>query len=683
MKKMLGLTALAVVILSSALFAAEQPVVRHEQPGEPLAIVGPSATAAPRAVVESRAPTTLYDHGDPTAKEQLLLEMVNRARANPTAEGIRLAETNDADVKSAYAYYSTDTNKLKTDFAGYAVRQPLAFNANLIVAARRHSNDMAAKDFQDHTGSDGSTLSQRVADANYTGWNALAENIYAYSKSMWYAHCGFNVDWGVPDLGHRKNIMNYTGSVYNEIGIGVVAETDGGTKVGPWVVTQDFGLRSSYKFLVGVVYEDKDGDGFYSEGEGLSGVTVTPESGTHYAITSTSGGYAFPISGTSGTLNVTFSGGGLSAPEIKTVALTGGNAKQDVVVSGGGGSAPTITSGPSATPSAPTVGQTVTFSVTAANADSYAWNFGDGSTGTGSSATHAYSSAGTYSVSVTVVGAGGTTSGTLNVTVSSSGGGDDGGDDAGGDGSHTVNASVSTTEGNYPLTVTFSASGTDGSGAPIVDFAWVFGDGTTGSGASVSHTYDSPGIYVIYLTATDSSNNWSRKTTIIVVGGAEGAGSAPPSDTELWPLTLNLRMNFAKPGKDNLKFTGELELPSGFNPVALSGSFNISQVVANFTFDAKGKGLAVSGKNKITLRYKRPRCGSDGTCYSRIQVSLSGDFSDEFAWDGATNKTAEGKLTGIPLNLVLGGQTYSGSLDAYYTAKYNKNGRLTAKYKYD
>ncbi len=33
---------------------------------------------------------TLYDSGDPTPEEQLLLEYINRARANPTAEGARL-----------------------------------------------------------------------------------------------------------------------------------------------------------------------------------------------------------------------------------------------------------------------------------------------------------------------------------------------------------------------------------------------------------------------------------------------------------------------------------------------------------------------------------------------------------------------------------------------------------------
>ena len=46
---------------------------------------------------------TFYDFGNPTAEEQLYLELINRARANPPAEGARLAATTDPDVLSAYS----------------------------------------------------------------------------------------------------------------------------------------------------------------------------------------------------------------------------------------------------------------------------------------------------------------------------------------------------------------------------------------------------------------------------------------------------------------------------------------------------------------------------------------------------------------------------------------------------
>ena len=63
-------------------------------------------------------------------------------------------------------------------------------------------------------------------------------------------------------------------------------------------------------FLVGTVWADQNGDNFYDEGEGLSGVLVVPDSGTYYAQTGIAGGFAIPIT-VSTTYTLTFSGGDL------------------------------------------------------------------------------------------------------------------------------------------------------------------------------------------------------------------------------------------------------------------------------------------------------------------------------------------------------------------------------------
>lgn len=54
--------------------------------------------------------------------------------------------------------------------------QALTYDGRLGVAANRHANDMAANNFFSHTGSDGSTVGQRVTDAGYQ-WNLVGENI--------------------------------------------------------------------------------------------------------------------------------------------------------------------------------------------------------------------------------------------------------------------------------------------------------------------------------------------------------------------------------------------------------------------------------------------------------------------------------------------------------------------------
>lgn len=279
-------------------------------------------------------PSQVYSHGDPTPDEQYMLELINRARANPTEEGIRLMDTEDPSVQAAYSYFNINKAATKQAFTTYPQRPPLAFHPALIQAARVHTADMVANNFQGHVGSNGSTLDQRYAAVGYVPQGQWGENVSAYSNSVWYGHCGLNVDWGTQnqiDLGHRSNIMNFKGAVYTEIGIGIT-KTSGGLQqgtVGPYVITQDFGIRT-VRYITGVVYNDKNGNGFYDVGEGLEGVRVEPSRGTYYAVTSTSGGYAIPFTG-SGSVTIVASGGPLTAPITQQASFGSDNIKIDFV----------------------------------------------------------------------------------------------------------------------------------------------------------------------------------------------------------------------------------------------------------------------------------------------------------------------------------------------------------------
>lgn len=283
--------------------------------------------------------TQPYSHGDPTAEEQLMLEFINRARSNPAEEGARLMDTQDPAVQGAYSYFQIDKVKTKQAFTTYPQRPPLAFHPDLIEAARNHTRDMDEKNFQGHTSSNGDELGQRYSKVGYASMGMYGENVAAYSESVWHGHCGLNVDWGEENqkvLGHRSNIMNYNNSVYTEIGIGITFNGKGLSQgwVGPYVVTQDFGVRSQ-RYIVGVVYIDKNRNSFYDIGEGVAGVMVKPSRGTYHAISSTSGGFAIPYSG-AGSVTIVASGGGLPANISKTVDLTGENVKVDFVPASAG-----------------------------------------------------------------------------------------------------------------------------------------------------------------------------------------------------------------------------------------------------------------------------------------------------------------------------------------------------------
>ncbi|MEN3369901.1 MAG: hypothetical protein V7609_2044 [Verrucomicrobiota bacterium] len=279
----------------------------------------------------------LYSIGAPTNEEQYYLELINRARATPPAEGIRLAATTDQNVLSAYASFGVNLILMQAQFAAILPAPPLSMNATLMVAARAHSQNMLQNNYQGHAGPDGSLttrLQSYISGAN--GWS-IGENVYAYSKSVFYGHAGFEVDWGGTAAtggmqsppGHRINIHS---TQFREVGIGVVLGSNGGSGgVGPQLVTQDFGsVGGLLPFVTGVVYRDLNGNGFYDPGEGVGGVTVNVSNANYYAITASSGGYSVPVPG-SGSYTVTFSGGSVATAQ-RTLNITAAqNTKADYI----------------------------------------------------------------------------------------------------------------------------------------------------------------------------------------------------------------------------------------------------------------------------------------------------------------------------------------------------------------
>ncbi len=71
--------------------------------------------------------------------------------------------------------------------------------------------------------------------------------------------------------------------------------------------------------------------------------------------------------------------------------------------------------------------------------------------------------------------------------------------------------------GEVPLLVSFDASSSRDSDGSVVSYAWLFGNGSTGSGATTSHTYSVAGSYVVRLTVTDdggATDTYTRSITV-------------------------------------------------------------------------------------------------------------------------------------------------------------------------
>jgi len=141
----------------------------------------------------------------------------------------------------------------------------------------------------------------------------------------------------------------------------------------------------------------------------------------------------------------------------------------------------------------------VAFKAKASDADgdelTFFWDFGDGTQGPGEAPAHAYAKAGTYSVKLLVSdGNGDVTTASTTVTVSPPRGPANQPPAANAGGPYT---------GGAGKAVTLDARVSSDRDKDTLEYAWAFGDGTTGAGATVSHIYDKPGTYAVMLLVTD------------------------------------------------------------------------------------------------------------------------------------------------------------------------------------
>jgi len=165
---------------------------------------------------------------------------------------------------------------------------------------------------------------------------------------------------------------------------------------------------------------------------------------------------------------------------------------------------------------------TSTGSVTA-----WSWNFGDSGTSTQQNPSHQYQNAGTYTVSLTATGPGGsnikTRSNYITVTNATP---------------PAANFYGFPTSGSYPLTVNF----TDQSTGSITGWSWTFGDSGTSTAQNPSHVYNSIGSYTVGLTVSGplGSNTSTRVNYIIVTApvAPTAAFSGSPTSGDI-PLTVN------------------------------------------------------------------------------------------------------------------------------------------------
>ncbi len=230
-------------------------------------------------------------------------------------------------------------------------------------------------------------------------------------------------------------------------------------------------------------------------------------------------------------------------------------------------------------PSLPSVGSTVTFDGSSSTSSTsaiagYLWNFGDGVTATGVVATHAFQSSGDYTVTLTVTDIQGlSASTTKTVTVATSA-------------PPSAAFDFSPTQPQISQDIFFNASkSTAAAGRQIVSYDWDFGTGRTGTGLTISKSYDTPGAYTVTLVVTDDIGNKGATSKTVTVAST---------------LVANFTVTPASPTAG---------VPAVFDGSTSTGPSG----VASWTWDF-GDGSPVVGPNSLPLQnHPFPVVGPSGT----------------------------------------------------------------------
>jgi PKD repeat protein len=137
---------------------------------------------------------------------------------------------------------------------------------------------------------------------------------------------------------------------------------------------------------------------------------------------------------------------------------------------------------------------------------SFEWDFGDGSRGSGKIVSHTFKNRGKFSVVLRVTDNAMRTGTATGEVVA-----------------YTKPTALFTTyslSGRAPRIIGFDASPSYDNGGTIVSYNWSFGDGTSGTGKAVVHTFAKNGSYIVTLSVVNDQGYASEVSKTITVNGS-------------------------------------------------------------------------------------------------------------------------------------------------------------------
>jgi len=221
------------------------------------------------------------------------------------------------------------------------------------------------------------------------------------------------------------------------------------------------------------------------------------------------------------------------------------------------------------------------------------------------------------------------------------------------------------------LPVQFTTAATDPGALPLT-FTWNFGDGTSGTGATVTHIFTVAGNYTVFVTASDSSGASTSQSIpysvqLPLVGtfadsDSDGfpdelevfLGSSPfdANSTPITPITastirsfnittLNVNLRFDRMHKDRVQFAGTLPA-AGLDPVRRQTlTFDSGGILRTYTLDRTGAAQPVSTNGNFVETLRVNTVKKLGTKNLAFKLQMRGDYAAALAASGLVNATTD------------------------------------------
>ena len=181
-------------------------------------------------------------------------------------------------------------------------------------------------------------------------------------------------------------------------------------------------------------------------------------------------------------------------------------------------------------------------------------------------------------------------------------------------------------------TVLLDASESADPDGNIVAYQWVFGDGTTGSGAKLAHTYPRRGIYIVILLVSDDGGGSHMVTEMIDVSRLPAEDAGAPSEVARPPDAIE-RVPGRDESREDLRSGDRAPLFAlpGFDGEIISLADSLGKVVILEFFFSRCSGCLSSIPHLESLG---EQFGGDGLVVMVVVLDRDPAYARDFFSDG-------------------------------------------------